>query len=305
MNVASEPLVSVITSAYNSERHIARCIDSVRRQTYQNIEHIIVDAGSDDQTFFLAKQIGASWLRLVKAPYLSVSAARNIAAEKARGVFLAVLDTDDTWSATKIAEQVAFLLRHEKVAAVGTGFLIATENDGIASTRRISYPTASADIEALLLCGINPVPHSSLVVRRESFQACRGYLESTVCAEDYSLMLRLVPLGGTAILNRCLTYINIREGSYTSRQNIKDLEGHLLQAYSSALNDVIEPSIVNRWNSGDETIGISTRKRWRMIQLHNCNHFLRKNISLKAKLWIMAAALNAIQLLLHQKLWKR
>lgn len=117
----SKPLVSVVIPVYNAASIIARTIDTVLNQTYQNIEIILVDDHSTDQSVDIIKDYTASLLqksditrniKLIEtkknhgAYYV-----RNLGSKAAHGRFLCFLDADDLWISTKIEKQVNFMVR--------------------------------------------------------------------------------------------------------------------------------------------------------------------------------------------------
>lgn len=105
--------VSVITAAYNSEKHIARTIQSVQTQAYQNWEMIIVDDGSTDNTCEIIREFSSSDPRIMLLMHKEnqgPGAARTKALRSSTGRFVAYLDSDDIWKANKIERQVKFML---------------------------------------------------------------------------------------------------------------------------------------------------------------------------------------------------
>lgn len=109
----TEPLVSIITPAYNSEKFISETIKSVIAQTYKNWEMIIVDDCSDDRTC----QIVNSWvekdkrIKFIRKKINSGAAnSRNVALENSKGRFIAYLDADDLWYPNKLSKQVKFMI---------------------------------------------------------------------------------------------------------------------------------------------------------------------------------------------------
>lgn len=102
------PLISVIISAYNREETIRRSIDSVIRQTYSNIEIIVVDDGSTDKTVQEIGKVNDTRLRLIVLKCNSgASYARNRGIEEARGEFIAFQDSDDEWLPRKLEVQLS------------------------------------------------------------------------------------------------------------------------------------------------------------------------------------------------------
>lgn len=105
------PLISVITPAYNADRFLAEHLASVQGQTFTNFEHVIVDDGSTDSTrSILAAQAAADpRLHVIHQPNMGAHAARNAALAAARGRYVAFLDADDLWLPTKLEKQLAFM----------------------------------------------------------------------------------------------------------------------------------------------------------------------------------------------------
>jgi len=104
----AEPLVSIIIPAYNRERYIAQAIESVLAQTYRPIEIIVVDDGSVDKTADVANSFSDK-VRYFYQPNSGCGTARNTGVLKARGSFLAFLDSDDLWIKEKLFRQMEVL----------------------------------------------------------------------------------------------------------------------------------------------------------------------------------------------------
>jgi glycosyltransferase involved in cell wall biosynthesis len=98
-NNLNQPLVSVIIPAYNAENFIAKTLESVLSQTYQNIEVLVVDDGSTDTTAEIVKSFVQkdSRVSLLQQSNAGVAAARNLAIEKSKGEYIAPIDADDIW----------------------------------------------------------------------------------------------------------------------------------------------------------------------------------------------------------------
>lgn len=98
--------ISVLIPLYNSENYIEETIQSVLNQTWKNIEIIIVDDGSTDLSYSIAKSYESEILRLFKNPRKGACAARNVAFEESKGTYIQYLDADDLLSPNKIEEQL-------------------------------------------------------------------------------------------------------------------------------------------------------------------------------------------------------
>ncbi|OWV91557.1 glycosyl transferase [Rhizobium sp. R635] len=107
----SSPLVTVVIPAYNAEKTLAQTLRSVSAQTYEQLEILVVDDGSRDGTFELAKEYGLSdpRVRLLRQENGGVARARNHGVREARGSYVAPIDADDLWHPRKIEMQVQAL----------------------------------------------------------------------------------------------------------------------------------------------------------------------------------------------------
>ena len=106
-------LVSVVMPAHNSEKYILLSIMSVLEQTHSNLELLIVDDNSTDDTVRIVESIKDKRITLFKN-HVNMGAAfcRNLAIQKSKGVFIAFLDSDDLWLPTKLEEQIDFMSKN-------------------------------------------------------------------------------------------------------------------------------------------------------------------------------------------------
>ena len=97
MNGEKTPIISIIVPSFNEEKNIARCLDSILNQTYENFEVICVDDKSTDSTFEIIKSYAEkdSRIKPFKNPSKGVSSARNFGLEKASGDYIGFIDSDD------------------------------------------------------------------------------------------------------------------------------------------------------------------------------------------------------------------
>lgn len=191
-------LVSVVIPCYNSALYIDEAIRSVLAQTYQNVETIVVDDGSTDDT------------KAVLIPYLDrvtyihqenrgVSAARNLGVHHAKGQLIAFLDADDIWMPNKLEKQVEFLQKRPEVSLV-FGDAEIFDVSGIIvrsfiSEKRIASDLADSEIvmteSFLLLIRENFIVTSTVAVRRSCLEKVGGFDESLRSVEDRDLWLRI------------------------------------------------------------------------------------------------------------------
>ena len=119
------PLVSIIIPTYNADIHIKKCLDSIKKQNYKNIETIIVDQSSTDNTTNIANQYSVKLITLPKPKFYSPpSKSRNIGAKKAKGKFLYNIDVDMI-----LPENLISSLVNQLKDQSNTGALIIHEQD--------------------------------------------------------------------------------------------------------------------------------------------------------------------------------
>ena len=93
-----KPLVSVIVPIYNAQNNIVRCVESIRRQTYENLEILLLNDGSKDVSYPVCAMLSKADARivLIDKENSGVSATRNLGMRMARGKYLQFVDADDT-----------------------------------------------------------------------------------------------------------------------------------------------------------------------------------------------------------------
>lgn len=234
MKVKNPPpdLVSVVIPAYNAAATLDRTLLSVRAQTHEALEIIVVDDGSRDATPALVSDHAARdpRVRLVRQDNAGVAAARNRGIGEARGDFLAPIDADDLWAPTKIALQMqAMASGGPKVGLVYTWFAIIDAEDRILSAR--FRPTAEGWV-LRELCRMNFIGNaSSCLIRRTAFEAAGGYDVSLRArqaqgCEDLLLSLAIAETFEFRVVRQPLT------GYRKSPTNMSSDTGQMLRSFN-------------------------------------------------------------------------
>jgi glycosyltransferase involved in cell wall biosynthesis len=200
------PRVSIIIPSYNTARLIAACLDSIFAQTFQDFEAIVVNDGSPD----------TAELEQVLQPYLNrnpdrivyiqqvnkrAAGARNTAIARARGEFLAFLDSDDTWLPNHLESQMK---QFEADPALGLAYANAVLVGD--PTRQIEFmekcaSAGEAGFEALVVerCQITV---STVVARKAAIVKAGGFDEGLARCDDYDMWLRTAFYGAKIGYNR-------------------------------------------------------------------------------------------------------
>lgn len=161
-NPGEQPLVSVVLPTYGrSERHLREAVDSVRAQTYDNVELLVVDDSPGELSASLAAG-DLALTRLTGRDHRGAGDARNTGIWRADGRYLAFLDDDDTWHPEKLTRQVARLEESPEVGVVYTALEYVRDGDG----RRLDTSAAATtgDVTRALLEGANLGTFSTLLV---------------------------------------------------------------------------------------------------------------------------------------------
>lgn len=199
------PLVSVIICTYNRDAYIAKAIESALSQTYENMEIMVIDDGSIDNT----KTIMSSYAKNEKVTYVyqenqGVSVARNNAIRLSKGEYIAILDSDDFWCyKEKVSEQVDFLTKNPEYVLVGGG-LIRIDGHGKEIVRYLP-PEKNEDIKKTILID-NPFAHSTVMFKKSSWETVGGYDRTLRFSEDRDLWLKLGRIGKLHNLPKYLAY---------------------------------------------------------------------------------------------------
>lgn len=183
--------VSIIIPAYNQAGYLGAAIQSALGQSYGDVEVIVVDDGSTDNTREVVEQIDDPRLRYVYQENQGLSAARNSGIRHARGAYLSYLDSDDLFLPDKLTLLLAVMDEPSEVGLVA-GQAIPIDEDGSQAGALFDRPLPEDSRELLLH---NPLHVGSVLVRR-SWQERAGYFDESLRSyEDWDMWLRLAWLG--------------------------------------------------------------------------------------------------------------
>ncbi|HEY8240364.1 MAG TPA: glycosyltransferase, partial [Kiritimatiellia bacterium] len=218
----SEPLVSVVIPTFNRAHTIRRSVDSVIGQTWKRWELIVVDDGSTDDTAVTLKSYGAQ-VRYVTQANAGPGAARNKGIELASGEFVAFLDSDDTWHASKLQKQMDLLRRCPASVACCLCNISLTAERGQARTSFGLADVHPRQAEALwrnvteVFLTRFVLFNQAAVVRTSALRKAGLFDTSLRLLEDYDQALRLSLCGDWAIIDEPLVTWNPDDASSLTR----------------------------------------------------------------------------------------
>jgi glycosyltransferase involved in cell wall biosynthesis len=166
---------------------LREAIDSVLAQTVSDIQLIVVDDGSTDQTPEILKAYGSA-LEIVTQPNRGVSAARNRGIAYSRGLYIALLDSDDLWLPAKIQTQLEFFASHPNAWICQTDEIWIRNGVRVNPGKRHRKPSGMIFEPSLALCLVSP---SAVMMRREMFPVVGLFREDFPACEDYDMWLRI------------------------------------------------------------------------------------------------------------------
>jgi len=120
-------LVTFLIITYNSERWIAKCLDSVLNQTHKNLQILIIDDGSEDKTVDIIKQSTDNRIELHCKEHSGLSQSLNFAFDKIKGDYVGRLDSDDFSYKERISKQLKFIKENPSFGIIGTNFVLVDE----------------------------------------------------------------------------------------------------------------------------------------------------------------------------------
>jgi len=191
------PLVSAVLPAYNAERFIAQTLASVQRQSYRNLEILVVDDGSTDRTahiIAMAAELDGR-IKLLTQDNRGAAAARNLGIQKARGEFIAPIDSDDLWYPDKIALQVERIRQSPASVGLIYAWSVKIDETGAIIDENLSVEFEGPVLWPLVLTCFLRTPSIPLI-RRECLERVGDFRtdfrsENAQGCEDWDLYLRI------------------------------------------------------------------------------------------------------------------
>lgn len=187
-----QPLVTVVIRTYNRQSYLKEALQSALDQTYENLEVVVVDVGSTDDTPNLLRSFGND-IRHYRYHNRNHLAAMNFAVEKADGEYLLLLDDDDKLF-SHTAEKTVAVVRDNPEISIITGrwrWLLDAENEVLLKE---TPPIDCKNMFARLLRG-NCVASCGVLVKKQAILAVGGYDESLTSCIDWDMWLRLALQG--------------------------------------------------------------------------------------------------------------
>jgi len=204
--------ISIVTVSYNSAATIADTMRSIAGQSHPDIEHIVVDGGSKDDTVAIVKTADSRGARIVSEPDRGIYDAMNKGLLMASGEFVGFLNADDMLASTDTVARIA--AEASAGADVVYGDLVYVHKDRPGDV--IRYWNSGAFSRERLRYGWMP-PHPTLYVRRSVQQALGNFDLRLRIAADYDFMLRCLSQPGLHVRYLPRVLVRMRTGGASNR----------------------------------------------------------------------------------------
>ncbi len=201
--------VSAIIPAYNAQKTIVSCLNSVINQTIKIDEILVIDDGSTDDTARIVSDYinthSSFNIILLRKANSGPSAARNLGIEKAKGDLIAFLDADDCWMPEKTELQLKFLKEHKDTILIGSSH---------PNVKRSKFEGTFNIVSFNKLLWRNCFSTSTVAVKKKHLPK-NNFDENQKYSEDYGLWLRVALKGKCLLVNSVVTIANKPAYGYT------------------------------------------------------------------------------------------
>ena len=208
------PRVSVLIGCWNNADTLPRAIESILGQTVEDLELVVVDDGSTDDTAQLVRAIEDPRVRYLPLEHMGISRSLNEGLRAARAPIVAIQDADDWSEPERLERQLAVLDAEPDVLVVGVRMREVDERGAELAPRTAQ---AAGDVTSRLLRH-NPVPNSAAAFRREPVVALRAYDPRYRYAMDYDLWLRAAEHGRVVVVPEELATRRMSPGNVAARR---------------------------------------------------------------------------------------
>lgn len=188
--LVSVPIISVVIPAYNAERTVLETVESVQKQTFSDIEIIVIDDGSTDRTVEIIQRIRDERLKICSYKNGGLPVARNRGISHANGEFISFIDADDLWTLDKLELQLAALQQHPEagVAYSWTSYFIDGQEQSIFPYNPVF---SEGNVYDKLLVNNFVASGSNILARRKAIESVGEFEPTLKSCEDWDFYIRL------------------------------------------------------------------------------------------------------------------
>ncbi|MFH2138617.1 MAG: glycosyltransferase [Candidatus Omnitrophota bacterium] len=184
---SATPFFSVIIPTYNRQNFLRTAVESVLNQTFNDLELIIVDDGSTDNTMEFIKSVKDQRIVYLHQEHKGVSIARNFGVKSSRGKVICFLDSDDWFKGDKLEVAFDYIMKYPAISIFHTDEIWYRDNKHLNQKDYHKKPEGHVFEQSLKICCISP---STAIIKKEVFQDIGFFDENMPACEDYDFWLR-------------------------------------------------------------------------------------------------------------------
>lgn len=281
-----KPLVSVIIPCYNAEKYVELAVRSIMKQTYKNLEILLIDDCSKDNTYLILQKLATEDERIKlekNEQNLKIVKTLNKLVEKAKGKYIARMDADDISAPSRIEKQVDFLEKNYEYGICGTNAWKIDYNNCILGRSLLPAEDNELKIASDFFCVFY---HPSVMIRSDLYKK-NLYREEYLYAEDMDLWQRLLKITKGKNLEEKLFYYRVIKTSASNNSKTGEIQKKLTNALCSNIDYEVLKQINNKYFIGMLILS----------KLKNDKHF---NYDLK--LWMKVDIVKYITLRIREKI---
>jgi glycosyltransferase involved in cell wall biosynthesis len=238
--------VTVLIPTYNRACYVGHAIQSVLRQTFRNLELLVLDDGSTDDTETVVRAIRDPRLRYVRCPHRGISATLNTGVREAQGRYIARLDSDDEWLPELLATETAVLDAQPDVGLVyGRAQAMDAAGHPLPFTRGYALRHPGDSFRSML---VDDSTNISVVVRRSCFDQAGLFDETLMAHEDWDMWLRVARHYRFAFVDATLARFRVHDANLTAP--VSAVYPHLLDTRPRVLDKAFaDPTLPTAYRS--------------------------------------------------------
>ena len=230
-------MISVVMPAFNSSNFIAKAIESILSQTFQDFELILVDDGSTDNTLEIMTHYRQqdNRIQIIQSKHVGCSRARNLGINQAKFPWIAVMDADDIALPKRFAKQIEAANANPEVVAWGTYVHHVNLKDEVLSLQKHGVLTEEEFYDHKKRGDVPFVMHPTSLIKKEILLRVGGYDPKFSYAEDLELFDRLSDHGFILVIPQPLLLYRLHSQSVSiNKYFIQDLEARYVYARRAA-----------------------------------------------------------------------
>lgn len=219
------PEVSVIMPNYNGGRFLGRAVESVLRQSLEDLELIVIDDGSSDDSLAVLRSVEDDRIRVIEQNHEGVCAARNRGIGAARGRYIAFLDSDDAWAPTCLEKLHAALSDTPEAAIAYCGW----QNVGLEDEQGKPFIPPDYETPAKLELWLQNCrwPIHAALTRAEAIRGVGGFNPRFATSEDFLLWLQIVARHKIVRVSEVLAFYFHHDGPRATNNPVRMAVNHL------------------------------------------------------------------------------